>query len=94
MYVLLLFEVTLEYCVVYCVQNLRSGTTAVVSMVTDSHLYMGWTGDSQIILVRRVVPVFTSQPHKPEREVCCYNCVCAIYITHYAHAHGHNTQDT
>ena len=55
--------------IVYCVQNLRSGTIAVVGMVTDLHLHMGWTGDSQIILVRRGVPAFASQPHKPEREV-------------------------
>ena len=59
-------------CVVYCLQNLRSNTTAVVGMVTDLHLHMGWTGDSQIILVRRGVPAFASQPHKPEREVMSY----------------------
>jgi len=55
--------------IVYCLQNLRSGTTTVVGMVTDLHLHMGWMGDSQIILVRRGVPAFASQPHKPEREV-------------------------
>ena len=60
----------LLFCLLLCcVQNLRSGTTAVVGMVTDSHLHMGWTGDSQVVLVRRGVPVFASQPHKPEREV-------------------------
>ena len=59
-----------SYRVVCCMQNLRSGTTAVVGMVTNSHLHMGWTGDSQIVLIRRGVPAFTSQPHKPESEVC------------------------
>ena len=68
--------------VVYCVQNLRSGTTAVVGMVTDSHLHMGWTGDSQIVLVRRGVPSFTSQPHKPEREVQCERDI-VILVTLY-----------
>ena len=50
-----------------CVQNLCSGTTIVVGIVTDSHLHMGWTGGSQVVLVRRGVSVFASQPHKPER---------------------------
>ena len=68
------------YCVVCYLQNLRSGTTAVVGMITDLHIHMGWTGDSQIVLVRRGVPAFASQPHKPEREVKCHatvtNFVC------------------
>ena len=34
-------------CVVCCLQNLCSGTTAVVGMVTYLHLHMGWVGDSQ-----------------------------------------------
>ena len=55
--------------IVYCLQNLHSGTTAVVGMVTDLHLHMGWTGETQVILVRRGVSAFASQPHKPEREV-------------------------
>ena len=64
-------------------QNLRSGTTAVVGMVIDSHLHMGWTGDSQIVLVRRGVPSFTSQPHKPEREVQCERNINVILVTLY-----------
>ena len=78
-------------CVVcHYLQNLRSGTTALVGMVTDVHLYIGWTGDSQVILVRRGVPTFASQPHKPEREVnkrsselpyiCMYNYISTIYL--------------
>ena len=44
-------------------QNLRSGSTAVVGMVTDSHLHMGWTGGSQIVLVRRGIPIHLHHNH-------------------------------
>ena len=54
---------------VYLFQRLRSGTTVVVAIVRGSQLYMGWTGDSQVILVRRGVPVFVSEPHKPSMKV-------------------------
>jgi len=40
----------------------------VVAIVRDSQLYMGWTGDSQVILVKRGVPVFVSEPHKPSKK--------------------------
>ena len=66
--------------VVYCVQNLCSGTTAVVGMVIDSHFHMEWTGDSQIVLVRRGIPAFTSQP---EREVQCERDISVILVILY-----------
>ena len=61
-------------------QNLCSGTTAVVGMVIDSHLHMGWMGDSQIVLVRRGIPAFTSQP---EREVQYERDINVILVTLY-----------
>ena len=78
--------VTSKFCVDHlCMQNLDTGTTAVVGMVTNSHLYMGWTGDSQIILVRRGVPVFVSQPHKPEQEVA--TVVVCKHVRQHASTH-------
>ena len=80
-----LFKINIIYlnqyiCVVCCLQNLRSGTTAVVGLVTDSHIHMGWTGDSQILVVRKGVPAFVSQPHKPEREVKCHAAIPHTYL--------------
>ena len=60
---MLVYLLLQSFVLIICIQNLCSGTTAVVGMVADSHLHMGWTGDSQIILDRRGVPVFASQPH-------------------------------
>ncbi|XP_065890179.1 protein phosphatase 1E-like [Dysidea avara] len=57
-----------NFCVKAEEERLRSGTTVVVAIVRGSQLYMGWTGDSQVILVRRGVPVFVSEPHKPSMK--------------------------
>jgi len=49
-------------------ENLRSGTTSVVIMITSTHLHVGWVGDSQAILARNQTHIDIMTPHKPERE--------------------------
>ncbi|XP_012936291.1 uncharacterized protein LOC101861112 [Aplysia californica] len=49
-------------------ENLRCGTTGVSALIRDSHLYLGWLGDSQALLVRAGQPLQIMNPHKPERE--------------------------
>lgn len=51
-------------------QGMKSGCTAVCCLVREqSHLYVGWLGDSQAMLARRGVALPLVNPHKPEREV-------------------------
>lgn len=50
-------------------QNLRCGTTGVVTFLRGRTLYVAWLGDSQVILVRRGQVVELMKPHKPDREV-------------------------
>ncbi|EEC16771.1 ca(2+)/calmodulin-dependent protein kinase phosphatase, putative, partial [Ixodes scapularis] len=50
-------------------QGMKSGCTAVCCLVREqSHLYVGWLGDSQAMLARRGVALPLVNPHKPERE--------------------------
>lgn len=50
-------------------QNLRCGTTGVVTFLRGRTLHVAWLGDSQVILVRRGEVVELMKPHKPDREV-------------------------
>ena len=50
-------------------QPLKSGTTAVCSLIRGNTFYSAWLGDSQAILVRRGRPVRIVDPHKPNRPV-------------------------
>lgn len=49
-------------------ENLRSGTTSVVVMITATHLHLGWVGDSQAVLARNQTHIDVMEPHKPDRE--------------------------
>ncbi|XP_018547414.1 protein phosphatase 1E [Lates calcarifer] len=49
-------------------ENLRCGTTGVVTFLRGQTLYVAWLGDSQVILVRRGQVVELMKPHKPDRE--------------------------
>jgi hypothetical protein len=50
-------------------QPLKSGTTAVCSLIRGNTLYSAWLGDSQAVLVRNGYPVKVVEPHKPNRPV-------------------------
>jgi len=54
-----------------CLQNLKSGTTAVCALLrpTEQMLYVAWLGDSQALLVRNGRAVHVVNPHKPDRQV-------------------------
>ncbi|XP_053563360.1 protein phosphatase 1E isoform X2 [Bombina bombina] len=49
-------------------ENLRCGTTGVVTFIRGNMLHVAWLGDSQVMLVRRGQPVELMKPHKPDRE--------------------------
>ncbi|CAF97326.1 unnamed protein product [Tetraodon nigroviridis] len=49
-------------------EQLRCGTTGVVTFLRGRTLYVAWLGDSQVILVRRGQVVELMKPHKPDRE--------------------------
>ncbi len=49
------------------IQPLKSGTTAVCSLIRGRTLYSAWLGDSQSLLVRGGRPVKIVDPHKPNR---------------------------
>ncbi|XP_077596397.1 protein phosphatase 1E [Stigmatopora nigra] len=49
-------------------ENLRCGTTGVVTFLRGRTLHVAWLGDSQVILVRRGEGVELMKPHKPDRE--------------------------
>ncbi|XP_037125515.1 protein phosphatase 1E-like [Syngnathus acus] len=49
-------------------ENLRCGTTGVVTFLRGQTLHVAWLGDSQVILVRRGEVVELMKPHKPDRE--------------------------
>ncbi|XP_077362049.1 protein phosphatase 1E isoform X2 [Festucalex cinctus] len=49
-------------------ENLRCGTTGVVTFLRGRTLHVAWLGDSQVILVRRGEVVELMKPHKPDRE--------------------------
>ncbi|XP_029374695.1 protein phosphatase 1E isoform X2 [Echeneis naucrates] len=49
-------------------ENLRCGTTGVVTFLRGQTLHVAWLGDSQVILVRRGQVVELMKPHKPDRE--------------------------
>ena len=53
----------------YMLQNIGCGSTAVTAVFRDKTLYVTWLGDSQALLVRNGQPVNVMNPHKPEREV-------------------------
>ena len=53
-------------------QPLKSGTTAVCSLIRGQTLYSAWLGDSQSVLVRNGYPVKVVEPHKPNRPVRLY----------------------
>ena len=53
-------------------QPLKSGTTAVCTLVRGNTLYSAWLGDSQSVLVRNGYPVKVVEPHKPNRPVRLY----------------------
>ncbi len=63
-----------------CLQGIRSGSTAVVTLTRGKQLYVGWVGDSQAWLVRRGKPVQLMEPHKPDREVSGHwdTCSCGV----------------
>ena len=74
----------IHYAVLYCIlpiidiilfsifQPLKSGTTAVCTLVRGNTLYSAWLGDSQSVLVRNGYPVKVVEPHKPNRPVRLY----------------------
>ncbi|XP_030648523.1 protein phosphatase 1E [Chanos chanos] len=49
-------------------ENLRCGTTGVVTFLRGRTLHVAWLGDSQVMLVKRGQPVELMKPHKPDRE--------------------------
>ncbi|KAG9263195.1 protein phosphatase 1E [Astyanax mexicanus] len=49
-------------------ENLRCGTTGVVTFLRGRTLYVAWLGDSQVMLVKKGQPVELMKPHKPDRE--------------------------
>ncbi|XP_029467340.1 protein phosphatase 1E [Rhinatrema bivittatum] len=49
-------------------ENLRCGTTGVVTFIRGNMLHVAWLGDSQVMLVRRGKAVELMKPHKPDRE--------------------------
>ncbi|XP_077098447.1 protein phosphatase 1E [Siphateles boraxobius] len=49
-------------------ENLRCGTTGVVTFLRGRTLYVAWLGDSQVMMVKRGQPVELMKPHKPDRE--------------------------
>ncbi|XP_061905059.1 protein phosphatase 1E [Entelurus aequoreus] len=49
-------------------ENLRCGTTGVVTFLRGRTLHVAWLGDSQVILVRRGEVVELMKAHKPDRE--------------------------
>lgn len=57
---------------VFCLQNFRSGTTAVCALLRpkEETLYVAWVGDSQALLVNRGKVLQIVKPHKPCRQVC------------------------
>ncbi|XP_069767878.1 protein phosphatase 1E isoform X2 [Narcine bancroftii] len=49
-------------------ENLRCGSTGVVTFMRGNMLHVAWLGDSQVMLVRRGQVVELMKPHKPDRE--------------------------
>ncbi|KAK2823035.1 hypothetical protein Q7C36_019635 [Tachysurus vachellii] len=49
-------------------ENLRCGTTGVVTFLRGQTLYVAWLGDSQVMLVKKGQAVELMKPHKPDRE--------------------------
>ncbi|XP_075051172.1 protein phosphatase 1E [Mixophyes fleayi] len=49
-------------------ENLRCGTTGVVTFIRGNMLHVAWLGDSQVMLVRKGQAVELMKPHKPDRE--------------------------
>ncbi|KAL0994458.1 hypothetical protein UPYG_G00122510 [Umbra pygmaea] len=49
-------------------ENLRCGTTGVVTFLRGRTLYVAWLGDSQVMLVKKGQAVELMKPHKPDRE--------------------------
>lgn len=60
------------YSIFFIFQPLKSGTTAVCTLVRGNTLYSAWLGDSQSVLVRNGYPVKVVEPHKPNRPVRHY----------------------
>ncbi|KAM9455432.1 protein phosphatase 1E [Clarias gariepinus] len=49
-------------------ENMRCGTTGVVTFLRGRTLHVAWLGDSQVMLVRKGEAVELMKPHKPDRE--------------------------
>ncbi|XP_032901653.1 protein phosphatase 1E isoform X2 [Amblyraja radiata] len=49
-------------------ENMRCGSTGVVTFLRGNMLHIAWLGDSQVMLVRRGQVVELMKPHKPDRE--------------------------
>ena len=64
--------INLYYDIFNILQPLKSGTTAVCSLIRGNTLYSAWLGDSQAVLVRNGYPVKVVEPHKPNRPVRHY----------------------
>lgn len=43
----------------------KSGTTAVCTFISKTHIYIANCGDSRAVLCRNGVPIFSTQDHKP-----------------------------
>jgi len=50
-------------------ERLKSGATAVVTVLTPEKLFVAWAGDSQAVLAKKTEIIDLVVPHKPEREV-------------------------
>lgn len=49
--------------------KIKSGSTAVLSLIMPGKLYVAWLGDSQAVLVKQSEVSNLVTPHKPERKV-------------------------
>lgn len=49
--------------------KVKSGSTAVLSLLMEQKLFVAWLGDSQVVLVKRGEVKNLVVPHKPERAV-------------------------
>lgn len=52
----------------FCQKDLKSGSTAVATLITGDKLTVGWLGDSQAYLIRKGKSVQLVVPHKPEQK--------------------------
>ncbi|GCB78863.1 hypothetical protein scyTo_0015895, partial [Scyliorhinus torazame] len=57
-----------DFNTLFNLENLRCGTTGVVTFMRGNMLHVAWLGDSQVMLVRKGQAVELMKPHKPDRE--------------------------